>query len=260
MPESSSSTAPGAPKSPLQLIEHGVENLILLRTASRERPLLFPRLEFVRFKLNQIVYDVDETIRSVYFPNRALFSVLSVQADGKIVEVGLVGKEGFLGIPVIFGLKSNPFKLIASGEGTAYRLEAAALRILMPDCLQFQRALQSYSYVRCFEATQLAACNCIHEAGERLARWLLMSQDRLGTEILPLTQEFLSEMLGTRRVTVNYCMAKLQNTGAIALSRGLIRILDRRKLQEASCECYAVIQKQNRVWEAQRESSANTGT
>ena len=103
MPESSSSTPPGSAKSPLQFVEHGGENLILLRTAAGERPSLFPRLEFVRFKLNQIVYDVDETIKSVYFPNRALFSVLSVQVDGKIVEVGLVGKEGFVGIPVIFG-------------------------------------------------------------------------------------------------------------------------------------------------------------
>jgi CRP-like cAMP-binding protein len=260
MPEFSFPPAPGAPKPVFELVEHGVENLILLRTASEERQLLFPQLEFVRFKLNQIVYDVDETIKSVYFPNRALFSLLSVQADGRSVEVGLVGKEGFLGIPIIFGLKSYLFRLIAQSDGTAYRMGAAALEILMPECRQLQRALQRYSYERSFEATQLAACNCIHEAGERLARWLLMSQDRLGIPNLPFTQELLSEMLGTRRVTVNHCMAKLQNSGAITSSRGQIRILDRRKLQQASCECYAVIQKQHRVWDAQRESLGSTGT
>ena len=190
-----------------------IANIILRDLPRAERVRLFPSLEFVRLRLHQVLHETGEIIRSGYFLNDGMASVLTVQPDGESVEVGLIGKEGFVGLPVIFGFKTSALRIITQGDGTAYRIDVTALRNLLPECPAFERQLLRYSMILGIQSTQLAACNRLHDVEERLARWLLMSHERIGGKILPLTQEFLAQMLGTRRSTVSVAASLLQKAG-----------------------------------------------
>jgi CRP-like cAMP-binding protein len=243
-----------APKT-APLAEHGkldgreIGNLILRGIPSRESSQFFSSLEFLRLKLHQLLHEAGETIRSVYFLNSGMGSVLTVQPDGKSVEVGLIGKEGFVGLPVIFGFKTSGLRVITQADGTAYRLDVEVLRRILPQCPELERQLQRFSLMLGMQSTQIAACNRLHEVEERLARWLLMSQDRIESEVLPLTQEFLGQMLGSRRASVSVAASALQQAGLIQYTRGSVTIVNRAKLEAGACDCYCVIQKQKQIWE-----------
>jgi CRP-like cAMP-binding protein len=228
-----------------------VGNLILRGLPRKESGQLFPLLEFVRLKLHQVLHEAGEPIRSGYFLNSGLGSVLTTQPDGKTVEVGLIGKEGFVGAPVIFGFKTSGLRVITQGEGTAYRVDVDSLLRILPKCPNLEKQLQRFALILGMQSTQLAACNRLHDVVERLARWLLMSQDRIGGATLPLTQEFLSQMLGTRRASVTVAAGSLQKEGMIQYSRGSVGILDRPKLEAAACDCYQVIERQRTKWQAE---------
>lgn len=228
-----------------------VGNLILRSLPRKEFSQLFPSLEFVRLTLHQVMHEAGETIRSGYFLNSGLGSVLTTQPDGKTVEVGLIGKEGFVGVPVIFGFKTSGLRVITQGDGTAYRADVDALLRLLPKCPALEKQLQRFSLMIGMQSTQLAACNRLHDVVERLARWLLMSHDRIGGTTLPLTQEFLSQMLGTRRASVTVAAGVLQKAGMIEYSRGAVTILDRPKLEAATCDCYQVIERQKMKWQSE---------
>jgi CRP-like cAMP-binding protein len=178
-------------------------------------------------------------------------SVLTVQPDGESVEVGLIGREGFVGLPVIFGFKTSALRIITQGDGTAYRIDVGILRSLLPECPALERQLQRYSMILGIQSTQLAACNRLHDVEERLARWLLMSYERIGSTTLPLTQEFLSQMLGTRRSTVSVAASLLQKAGMISYTRGNVTILNRTKLEAAACDCYEIIRQQRNRWQSE---------
>jgi len=225
-----------------------VGNLILCGLPRNESNRIFPALEFLRLQLHQIMHEPGETIRSGYFLNSGLGSVLTTQPDGKTVEVGLIGKEGFVGLPVIFGFKSSGLRVVSQAEGTGYRIDVDTLLRILPECPQLEKQLQRFSMILGMQSTQLAACNRLHDVVERLARWLLMSQDRLGGATLPLTQEFLSQMLGTRRASVTVAAGTLQKQGWIRYSRGSVTILDRTQLESAACDCYQVIERQKAKW------------
>jgi CRP-like cAMP-binding protein len=182
-----------------------------------------------------------------------LQSVLSVLPDGKSVEVGLIGKEGFAGMPIVDGFRSSPTRVVTQGEGTAYRVDADTLHQLLPECPVLNRELHRFGQRMAMQSTQIAACNRLHDVEERLARWLLMSEERIGSNELGLTQEFLSQMLGTRRASVSIAAGMLQKAGMIAYTRGNVTILDRPKLEDAACDCYEVIQKQLRAWKAETQ-------
>ncbi len=232
---------------------HDVASEILLRLPKNEFEELFPKLEFVRLKLHTLLHEAGEQIKSAYFVNTGLQSVLTVQPDGKSVEVGLIGKEGFVGLPIIAGFRSSPTRVITQGEGTAYRVDADTLRRVLPHCPQLQIELQRFAQQLAMQSTQIAACNRLHEVDERLARWLLMSRERIGSDELPLTQEFLSHMLGTRRSSVSVAASMLQKAGMITYTRGNVTILDKSKLEDASCDCYEVIQRQLKNWRAETQ-------
>ena len=174
--------------------------------------------------------------------------MLAVQPDGKSVEVGLIGSEGFVGLPVIFGFKTSGLRVVNQGEGTAYRVDAEDLLRILPQCPELQRQLLRFSMYLGQQSTQLAACNRLHDVVERLARWLLMSQDRIGGKNLPLTQEFLGQMLGTRRASVSEAAGNLQKAGLITYTRGSVTVLNRNKLLEMACDCYQIIQEQKAKW------------
>lgn len=223
-------------------------NLILLGIPRSEFAQVFPSMEFMRLRLHQVLHEAGETIKSVYFLNEGLASVLTVQPDGKSVEVGLIGKEGFVGIPVIFGFSSSGLRVVTQGDGTGYRIGADTLRSLLPECPELERLLQRFSMFLGMQSTQIAACNRLHRVEERLARWLLMSHDRIGDATLPLTQEFLGQMLGTRRASVTTAAGALQKAKMITYTRGNVTIVDRAKLEKAACDCYQIIQQQKKRW------------
>jgi CRP-like cAMP-binding protein len=226
-----------------------VGNLILRSLPRKESSQLLPLMEFVRLQLHQVLQEAGEAIRSGYFLNNGLASLLTTHPDGKTVEVGLTGNEGFIGLPVIFGFKTSALRVVTQGGGTGYRVEIDTLLRLLPECPELEKQLQRYSMVLGMQSTQLAACNRLHDVGERLARWLLMSHDRIGGVDLPLTQEFLAQMLGTRRASVTEAAGILQKDGLIEYSRGSVRILNRGKLEESACDCYEAIERQKKRWQ-----------
>jgi CRP-like cAMP-binding protein len=226
-----------------------VSNFILRHIPRKESSQLLPLMEFVRLKLHQVLHEPGELIRSGYFLNNGLGSLLTTHPDGKTVEVGLTGKEGFIGLPVIFGFKSSALRVVTQGEGTAYRIEIDTLLRMLPRCPELEKQLQRFSMLLGMQSTQLAACNRLHDVVERLARWLLMSHDRIGSDNLPLTQEFLSQMLGSRRASVTEAAGVLQKAGAIEYSRGSVNILNRWKLEETACDCYQAIERQKSRWQ-----------
>jgi CRP-like cAMP-binding protein len=231
-----------------------VNNQILLGLPSKETDLIFAALEFVQLRTQDVLHEAAEPISHGYFIDSGLASFLSVMSSGKTVEVGLSGKEGFVGLPLIVGLKTSPSRVVAQVAGAAFRMRAADLTALLPRCPQLETQLQRFAQVMMMQAAQVAACNRIHEVEERLARWLLMSQDRLGGDRVPLTQEFLAHMLGTRRASVTVAAGILQKAGLIKYTRGEVSVVSRQGLEDASCECYELMVRQSANW--LRESKA----
>jgi len=228
---------------------NSILNTILRSVPPEELEKVLPKLEFVQLTLHQVLYDAGQIIKSGYFLNEGMISILSVQPDGKSVEVGLIGSEGFVGLPVLVGYRTSPTRLIVQGDGSAYRCDAAALRQLVRQCPDLDQQLQRFGQRLTMQTTQIAACNRLHEVEERLARWILMTDDRIPSKSLPLTQEFLAQMLGTRRSSVSVSEGILQKAGLISHTRGTVTILNRQKLEEAACDCYGIVQRQLRDWE-----------
>ncbi len=226
-----------------------IHNKILLDLPAKERETLFPKLEFVRLEARHVLHEPGDTLKSAYFCDSGLISILSVFPDGKGVEVGLVGREGFIGIPLLAGFRTASTQAVAQIDATAFRIDSETLARILPECPQLERRLQQFSQVMAMEVTQIAACNRLHEVDERLARWLLMSTDRIGSSSLALTQEVLAQMLGTRRSSVTVSAGILQRAGLIAYTRGDVEIIDRKKLEGASCECYGIMQRQLQEWQ-----------
>jgi CRP-like cAMP-binding protein len=225
-----------------------VHNKILLGLPNKECDFVLSRLVFVNLRLHDVLQEAGQSIQYCYFPNTAMASILNVMEDGKSVEVGLAGSEGFVGLPLVAGFRSSASRAVTQAEGGAFRINADDMRKAVHGCPQLLLSLLRYSQEATMEVTQIAACNRLHEVDERLARWLLMSQDRIGSDRLPLTQEFLSQMLGTRRSSVSVAAATLQKAGFIRYNRGHVSVVDRKALEDACCECYGVIQQQLQNW------------
>jgi CRP-like cAMP-binding protein len=228
-----------------------IHNEILLGLPIEERELLFPKLELVRLNTHHVLHEPGDTLKSAYFCNSGLVSILSVFPDGKSVEVGLVGKEGFIGLPLVAGFRTTATRAIAQIDATAFRVDGETLLVLLRQCPTLERRLQQFSQIMAVQVTQIAACNRLHDVHERLARWLLMSADRIGSNSVPLTQEFLAQMLGTRRSSVTVAAGILQKAGLITHSRGDVKIVDRPQLEEAACECYEIMTLQISEWRSE---------
>lgn len=226
-----------------------IHNLILLRLPLQERELISPKLELVRLKTHQVLHEPGDTLKSAYFCDSGLISILSVFPDGKSVEVGLIGNEGFVGVPLVAGFRTSATRAVTQIEATAFRVDGETLVALLRQCPQLERLLQQFSQLMSMQVTQIAACNRLHEVNERLARWLLMSADRVASNSLPLTQELIAQMLGTRRSSVTVAAGMLHKAGLIAHERGGVEIIDRQGLEDAACECYALMQRQTKQWQ-----------
>ncbi len=230
---------------------NAITNKILLTLTPEEYDHVLPKLELVRLKLHHVIYEAGESIKSAYFVNTGLISVVAVQPDGKSVEVGLIGSEGFAGLPILVGYRRSPTRHITQGDGTAYRCDAETLQRLAKKLPGLEQQLHRFGQQLALQTTQIAACNRLHEVEERLARWILMSQDRIRSDNLPLTQEFMAQMLGTRRASVTVSAGILQKKKMISYTRGRVKILNRRKLEAAACACYGIVQRQLSDWESE---------
>ena len=176
-----------------------MENELLLGLPSNEGDSIFSKLTFLQLRTHDVLHESEQPIKFAYFMNSGLTSILTVMAEGKNIEVGLVGKEGFVGIPLLVGFSTSPSQAVIQIEGSAFRIGAQDLGQVLSQCPILQKKLQQYGQIFGIQGTQVAACNRLHEVDERLARWLLMSQDRIDSDNIPLTHEFLAHMLGTRR-------------------------------------------------------------
>ena len=192
-----------------------VHNSILLDLPRKESEAVFSKMEFAQLPVRTILNEASEPIKFCYFVNSGLASILNVLGDGKSVEVGLAGKEGFVGLPLIVGFASSPTQVIMQIGGSGFRLSAHDMVDVLRRCPILEKSLHRYSQEMALQATHIAACNRLHEVDERLARWLLMSQDRVGASTFTLTQQFLAHMLGTRRASVTVAAGILQKAGLI---------------------------------------------
>jgi CRP-like cAMP-binding protein len=227
-----------------------VRNDILLALPSPECDCIFPELTFVQLVTHDILQDTEEPIKYAYFVDSGMVSILSVMEDGKSVEVGLTGKEGCTGLQLAAGFKTSDTRALVQIAGTAFRITTPALLKVLRQCPILGKRMQQYALLLAMQGSQVAACNRLHEVDERLARWLLMSQDRIGVDggVVPLTHEFLAHMLGTRRSSVTVAAGLLAKAGLITYTRGQVKIENRSRLEDAACECYDLIRKHTARW------------
>jgi len=218
-------------------------NLLLASLPPRTYRRLQRGLERVELKLGEVLYQPGDKAPHVFFPNDALVSLLvSVEGDGAL-EVGMVGREGMVGIAQALGRPTSPMRVLVQGGGSAMRMSAARLAAELKKDGGLRKQIDRCAYVSMMTAMHIAGCNQSHVLAQRLARWLLMVRDRVGRNEFPLTQAFLARMLGVRRAGVNEAAGKLQRRGLISYSRGRMRILNPEGVRAASCACYGVIRR-----------------
>lgn len=195
----------------------------------------------VTLTFGDILYDAGDEIRHVYFPDDSIVSLLTLVDGHSALEIGLVGREGMVGVSLVLGIQVSPVRTLVQGGGGALRMDAARFLKELRRSVPLQTSLHRYTHELMAQITQTAACNRFHTVNERLARWLLMTRDRSRSAGFYLTHEFLAHMLGVRRVGVTEAASGLQRRKLIEYSRGNISILDHRGLEAASCCCYELV-------------------
>ena len=216
-------------------------NRLLLALPSSNLKRLMPELEQIRCQRSQILMDADSSLDHVYFPDSGVVSVLAVYADGSIIEMATIGREGCTSVQAILGAKRSSVRLLVQIPGGAAKMSRAAFTRAMGSMPSFRTLM--YAYVRAFLEQVLVsvACNGAHSLKERLARWLLMMRDRGDDDALQITQTLLAEMLGVQRPTITNAARELERAGLIVRGRRQVTILDRQGLVQASCECYQLV-------------------
>ena len=220
----------------------GLRNTILASLGPKDFAPLHAALESVSLKFGQVLYEPGKAIRHIYFPVNCLISLLTAVDQRRSLEVGMVGNEGMAGMPFILGMGVSGVRALVQGGGEALRMGAAPFRVEFDRNPALQEALYRYMYALMAQISQTAACNRFHEAQPRLARWLLMTRERVMSDDFPLTHEFLAHMLGMRREGVTEAARGLKQRKLIAYRRGKIQILDLKGLNAASCSCYQIVQ------------------
>ena len=223
-------------------------NRLLAMLPEKEYRRLLPELKRITLTFGEVLYDPGDRIRHVYFPNNSIVSLLSAVGDRSTLEVGMVGNEGMTGLPVFMGVDVSTTRALVQGSGSAMKMTSAAMRQEANRLGSLHRLLHRYSHSLLTQISQSSACNRFHTVDARLARWLLMTGDRLGEDQFRLTQDFMSNMLGVRREGVNKAAGALQLKKLIRYSRGNLVILNRTGLEAASCSCYAITKAESDVY------------
>jgi CRP-like cAMP-binding protein len=216
-------------------------NRLLLSLPPRNLKQLAPKLEFIRCEGDQILLDVDASIDHVFFPNSGVISVVAVYADGNMIEMATIGREGCTGVQAFFGARRSSARLLVQIPGSAAKMSRAAFNRAMKSMPSFRDLMLAYVQAFLEQVLVSAACNGRHSLKERLARWLLMMRDRSDTDVMPITQELLAELLGVQRPSLTHAVAELDEAGLIRRGRRQVTILDRQGLINASCECYQLV-------------------
>jgi len=214
------------------------ENWILRSLPADQRERLGPHLLGVNLKFGEVLYEPGDSIRNVYFPNSGLVSLLSMDEEGRRIEVAMAGVEGMVGTVGALGCSEIPYQAMVQGEGTAFTLEADILKREIDRGGQLRESVDRYTGALLAEISQSASCAIFHSIRQRLSRWLLTAQDRARLDRFQLTQEFLSEMLGCRRQGISEAIAALLETSVILYDRCCVTIVDRRGLESSACGCY----------------------
>jgi CRP-like cAMP-binding protein len=222
-----------------------VSNVILLSASDNDYRSLRPFLEYVDLPDHVVLHEAGAKVEFAYFPNRGLISLVVAMEDGKTAEAGVVGSEGFTGIPAAVGLSRSPLQAVVQISGDGFRVEVEPLQKILESSPTFQLLLSRYAVVQGMQVAQTAGCNRLHDIEQRLARWLLTTQDRVDSECLPITHDFLATMLGTNRSSVSLAAGILQRKKLIKYTRGAVTIVNRKKLENSACECYGITQQYN---------------
>ena len=216
-------------------------NRLLLALPSRNLKRIMPQLEQIRCQRAQVLMNADSALDQVFFPDSGVVSVVAVYADGSIIEMATVGREGFTDVQAIFGAKRSSVQLLVQIPGTAVRMSRSAFTRAMQSMPSFRGVMDAYVQAFLEQVMVSVACNGAHSLKQRLARWLLMMRDRSDGDVLPITQSLLAEMLGVQRPTITNAIRELERAGLIEHGRRQVTILDRRGLTQASCECYQLV-------------------
>ena len=217
------------------------ENYLLSALPPEEFRRLLPAQRQVTLSLGEVIYESRAFLEYVYFPTSSVVSLLYTMENGSTAEMGLVGNDGIVGIALFLGGDTTPNRAVVQIAGQAYKMNVKVLREEFARGGPFQQLLLRYTQALITQISQTAVCNRLHSVEQRLCRWLLLSQDRVASDDLPMTQEFIANMLGGRRESVTVSAARLQAAGLIHYSRGHIRILDRKGLEAHVCECYQIV-------------------
>jgi CRP-like cAMP-binding protein len=219
-----------------------VTNKVLLAMPDNEFDLMRADLTYTDLPSHLSLHEPTQDIKFVYFPNRGMVSQVVVTKDGRTVEVGVVGNEGYVGSGLATGLTRSSVREIIQIAGDGFRVMGNALERILRSAPQLHTLLNRHTGLQGMQLAQTAACNRLHDIQQRLSRWLLMTQDRVGSGMLPITHDFIATMMGTDRTTVSLAASVMQKDGIIDYVRGAVKVVNRRKLEKSSCECYGVIQ------------------
>jgi len=218
-----------------------VLNSLLARIPDSEFTAIKPYLEFAVFKLGETLEIAGRPIRAAYFPNRGLCSLLVETSDARSVEVGLAGCEEIIGLTLVGGVDRLPYSVVVQAAGEGFRVASDTMRKVFASMPEFTRMLVRHLAIHAVEDSQNTACNRLHSLEQRLARWLLMVHDRLNTDDISITHDFLSKVIGADRARVTLAVGNFEERGMLVRRRGFVSIRSRRMLEKESCECYQVV-------------------
>ena len=218
-----------------------VQNRVLAGLPRKDYRRLLPLLESVQLAFGQVLYESQARIGYVYFPSNCFVSMLTGVDGSRSAEVGLIGSEGMSGLPVALGIADSPFRAVVQGGGMAMRMKIADFRRAFSESRAMKRELFLFTHLLMIQIAQTAACNRFHRLSQRMARWILMTSDRIKSNEFRITQEFLALMLGVRRVGISMAASGLRERKLLAYRRGSFTILDHRGLVAAACGCYKIV-------------------
>src|ERR1700694_3623159 len=225
----------------MSAISNWPRNRLLLALPSSDLQQLMPELEQIRCQREQVLMDADSSLDNVFFPDSGVVSVLAVYADGSVIEMATIAREGCTGMQAFFGAKTSSVRLLVQIPGSAAKMSRAAFARAMETMPSFRNLMFAYIHAFLEQVLVSAACNGAHSLKERLARWLLMMRDRSDEDALPITQNLLAEMLGVQRPSITNAARELERAGVIERGRRQVTIRDRQGLTKASCECYRLV-------------------
>jgi CRP-like cAMP-binding protein len=225
----------------IKVKKEALKNHLLAALPAEEFSRLEPHLELVSLPLGQVIYESGDKMTHLYFPTTAIISMLYIMENGGTAEIGIAGNNGLIGSALFMGSESTSSRAVVQSTGEAVRIKAGSLQTEFDRGGLFQKLLLRYTQSLMTQISQTAVCNRLHNVDQQLCRWLLINHDQLETNKLVMTQELIANMLGVRREGVTIAAKKLQAKGLIKYSRGTIKMINRKGLEEAACECYQIV-------------------